>query len=92
MDYSKAILVVIVTLVIVFCLNAVIYFGLTRRNSSKTSIGQVDLLRKAASRAKDPWGVENANLSELSLLTNRLRDELINEEKTSVGNGEENVG
>lgn len=70
MDYSKAFLVVFVTILIVIVINAAIFASVTRKNS----VGQIELLRKAASRAKDPWQPENENLSELSRLVKNLQE------------------
>ena len=70
MDYSKAILVVCLTLFIVIGVNAWIYVSISRKNS----IGQIELLRRAANRAKNPWQPEDDNLSELSRLVKGLQD------------------
>lgn len=73
MDVTKALLVVVITLVIVVGINAAIYIGVTRKNSRNSSLGQIELLRKAAGRVKDPWESENTNLSELSRLVKDFR-------------------
>lgn len=72
MDYSKALIIVFITLVIVIGLNAAIYYGITRKHSRNDSVGQIELLRRAAGRVRDPWEVENTNLSELSKLVKDL--------------------
>lgn len=69
MDFSKAIIVVVVTLLLVIGLNAAIYLSVTRKNS----VGQIELLRRAASRVKDPWQSENEDLSELAHLVKGLQ-------------------
>lgn len=69
MDFSKAIIVVVVTLLIVIGLNAAIYLSVTRKNS----VGQIELLRRAASRVKDPWQSENEDLSKLAHLVEGLQ-------------------
>lgn len=69
MDVEKAALVVCLTLFIVVGINAALYVGLTR----KTTIGQIELLRRAAQRAKDPWGQENADLEELARRVEELK-------------------
>lgn len=68
MDYSKALLIVFIALLVVVFINAAIYYSLSRKNS----IGEIELLRKAANRAKDPWEVENNKLTELSSLVKQL--------------------
>lgn len=64
MDYSKAALVIILTLVIVIGFNVVIYFSYSKRNGSGG--GSVDMLRSAFKRARNPWEIEDSNLKELS--------------------------
>lgn len=73
MDPSKALLVVLITLVIVVGVNVAIYYGVMRKNTRNSSVGQIELLRRAAGRVKDPWEVENTNLSELSKLVKDLQ-------------------
>ena len=70
MDPSRVLLVVCVTLFIVVGINAAIYVSLTRKNT----IGQIELLRRAAQRARDPWGPEHTDLKELSRLVSELKD------------------
>jgi hypothetical protein len=70
MDPNRIILVVCVTLFIVVGINAAIYVSLTRKNT----VGQIELLRRAAHRARDPWGPENTDLQELSRLVSELKD------------------
>jgi hypothetical protein len=71
LDYSKAILIVCVTLIIVIGINAAI-FASTRR---KRSVSTIELFRKAAKRARNPWKDEDAALSELSELVEKLKSD-----------------
>ena len=64
MDYSKAALVIFLTLVIVIGFNVVIYFSYSKRNGGGG--GSVDMLRSAFKRARNPWEIEDSNLKELS--------------------------
>ena len=64
MDYSKAALVIFLTLVIVIGFNLVIYFSYSKRNDGGG--GSVDMLRNAYKRARNPWEIEDSNLKELS--------------------------
>lgn len=72
MDLSKAALVVCLTLFIVIGINAAIYVSLARRKHN--SVGQIELLRRAASRARDPWEQENTDLRELSRRVTELKE------------------
>jgi hypothetical protein len=69
-DPNRVLLVVCVTLFLVVGINAAIYVSLTRKNT----VGQIELLRRAAHRARDPWGPENTDLKELSRLVSELKD------------------
>ncbi len=69
MDPSRVFLVVCITLFIVVGINAAIYVSVTRKNS----IGQIELMRRAANRARDPWKPEDDNLKELSRLVSELK-------------------
>jgi len=69
MDPDQVFLVVCITLLIVVGINAAIYVSFTRKNT----IGQIELMRRAANRARDPWGPEDANLKELSRLVSELK-------------------
>lgn len=62
MDLDKAALVICLTLFIVIGVNAALYVSLRSRGT----IGQIDLFRKAAQRARRPWGKEEDALVELS--------------------------
>lgn len=69
MDLNKAALVICLTVFIVIGINAAIYASLRRG----TTIGQIELLRKAAGRARKPWENEDKALSELSRRVNELK-------------------
>lgn len=65
MDYERVALVVCLTLFIIIGINAALYVTLTRRNGT---IGQIELMRRAARRARHPWEEEDKSLEELSRL------------------------
>ena len=69
MDIDRATIVICITLFIIIGINAAIYASFRRGTQSTT----VDLLRKAAKRARDPWKVEDQALQELSDLTSQFR-------------------
>jgi hypothetical protein len=70
MDSGKAALVVCLTLFIVIGINAAIYVSFTRKNTTS----QIELLRRAAQRARDPWEKENTDLKELSQRVSELKE------------------
>ena len=71
MDFNKVFLVVCLTILGVIALNALIYLSLRRGDEANA----IDLMRKAARRARDPWKDEDDALKELSrLVTNIRRD------------------
>lgn len=70
MDYSKAFLVVCVTLIIVIGINAAIYAMFARR---RNEVGQIELLRRASQRARQPWHREDEALQELFQRVKELR-------------------
>lgn len=70
METDRVLLVVCLTLFIVIGVNASIYSLLRRGDAFR----QIDLFRKAASRARDPWHHEDNDLNELSSLVKQLRD------------------
>ncbi len=75
MDVTKAALVVSLTLAAVVLINLAIYYSITRRgNRGDSTAGQIELLRKAAHRARNPWGEEDRDLEELARLAERLRE------------------
>ena len=63
-------LVIGLTLLIVVGVNVLIYFSVTRKNT----IGQIELLRRAAKQARNPWEVEDNALAELSKLVADLKE------------------
>lgn len=62
MDATKIVLVVCITLVAVAILNAAIFAALRRGNEA----GQIELLRRAVRRSRQPWQREEEALNELS--------------------------
>jgi hypothetical protein len=68
-DPGKVMLVIGLTLLIVIGVNVLIYFSVTR----KGTIGQIELMRRAANQARNPWEVEDNSLSELSKLVADLQ-------------------
>ena len=81
MDPNRVFLVVCITLFVVIGINAAIYVSFTRKNT----VGQIELLRRATNRARDPWGPEDTNLRELSRLVSELKD-LEDESEASATN------
>jgi len=70
LDASKAFWVICLTLFIVVGVNAAIYVSVTRRSN----VSQIDLLRRAAGRARNPWENEDRSLQELGSLVQKLKD------------------
>ena len=62
MDSTKIILVVCITLAAVAILNAAIFAALHRGNEA----GQIELLKRAVRRTRQPWQTEEDALNELS--------------------------
>lgn len=73
MDTGRAALVIILTLLIVIGVNALIYLSLRKRSS----IGQIEMMRRAAKRARNPWEDEDNNLRELSRRVAELKKQPI---------------
>jgi hypothetical protein len=71
MDTGRAAIVICVTLFLVIGVNAAIYVAFVRKNR----VSQIELMRKAAERARDPWKTENEDLKELSRLVKQLKDD-----------------
>ena len=71
MDYSNALVVVGIALVLVILFNLGIYASLKGKDGNKT--GTVDLLRNAFNRAKNPWEDEDKALKELSEIVSKLQ-------------------
>lgn len=70
MELDRVLLVICLTLLIVGGVNALIYVALRRGNEAT----QVDLLRRAAERARRPWKEEEDALEELSSRVARLKE------------------
>ena len=70
MDPNRAFLIVGLTVSAVIVFNVMIYLSLRRRNETTT----IDLMRKAAGRARHPWKDEDDALRELSNLVSGLKD------------------
>lgn len=76
MDQTKAMIVILVTVGVVVLINVAIYYWLTRKNAQGDQPpGQIELLLKAAGRARDPWKTENDNLAELSRRVKELNED-----------------
>ena len=69
MDMDRASLVICLTVGVVILINVMIYLSLRRGNEVTT----VDLFRKAARRARNPWQDEDDALRELSDIVAGLR-------------------
>lgn len=69
MDIDRATLVVCLTVAAVIAFNVMIYLSLRRGNEVTT----VDMMRKAAQRARNPWKDEDDALQELSDLVSDLK-------------------
>jgi hypothetical protein len=79
MDYSKAAVVVCLTLIIVIGFNIILYVSATRDKSA----GTIELLRRASQRARHPWEKEDNDLEELSRIASKLRNQIPGEEDQS---------
>lgn len=77
MDTGRAAIVICVTLFLVIGINAAIYAALVRKNS----VSQIELMRRAAERARDPWRSEDEDLKELSRLVSQLKEDHQEEKK-----------
>ena len=62
MDFSKAIVIVAIALVIVVLFNVGIYFGYARKNSRNEFNDMINVMKNV----RNPWSEEDANLKELS--------------------------
>jgi len=69
MDVSKATLVICITVFVVIVINAAIYSAFRRKDGT----GAIDLFRKAASQARNPWENEDTQLQELSKKIEEIR-------------------
>jgi hypothetical protein len=82
MDPNRVFLVVCLTIGGVIAFNVMIYLSLRRGNEVNT----VDMFRKAAKRARNPWKDEDVALKELSNLVAGLKKEDIPREDTLEDN------
>lgn len=69
MPSGNIILVICLTALIGVGVPAMLYAGLRGRGT----IGQIELMRKAARRSQQPWQLEDAQLKELSQKVAKLR-------------------
>jgi hypothetical protein len=72
MDLDRAFLVVCITLIAVVAINVGIYLSVRRGDD----VNAINMFRKAARRARDPWKDEDDALKELSNLVSNLRGEI----------------
>jgi hypothetical protein len=81
-DFEKLLLVICLTVLIVAGLNALAYAALRRGDEAN----MIELTRKAAQRARNPWKDEEMALQELSRLVTSLKENEAGRQET--GNGE----
>jgi hypothetical protein len=62
MDFESAALVICITIFAVIGINAAIYVMVSRGGT----VGQIELMRRAANRLRQPWEPEDNALQELS--------------------------
>lgn len=67
-DTGRAFLVIVLTVIGVIFINLSIYYMVRNRST----IGQIDLLRKVSKQARNPWLGEDQALEELSKLVKSL--------------------
>ena len=85
MDLDKAFLVICLTVGAVVLFNVMIYLSLRRGNE----VTSIDLLRKAARRAQNPWQDEDEALQELSEIVAGLKSNSREPNKTEDQNRDE---
>jgi uncharacterized membrane protein len=71
MDPVKAGIVILITLVVIVIINLAIYVYAKR--SRRGLPHEIEMLKRAANRARNPWVKEDAMLEELSRLTEALK-------------------
>lgn len=71
MDADRAIIIAVITILVVILFNVMLYLSLRRGNE----ITSIDMVRRAARRARAPWKDEDDALEELSKLVNKLKEE-----------------
>jgi hypothetical protein len=69
MDFTRALIIVGLALGLVVVINLGLYLLLTRKNT----FFEIDLFRKAAGRARQPWQSEDDALEELSERVKHLK-------------------
>jgi hypothetical protein len=82
-DFEKLLLVICLTVLIVAGLNALAYAALRRGNEAN----MIELTRKAAQRARNPWQDEEQALQELSRLVTSLKETEASEQEPVDGEG-----
>ncbi len=61
-DAGRALLVIVLTIVGVIVINVAIYYSI----KGKSTIGQIEMMRKATRQARNPWEIEDTALQELA--------------------------
>ena len=74
----KVLVVVGLTFMIIIAFNVVLYFSAI----GKSTTGQVNLLRRAAGRVKNPWQAEDDDLKKLSQMVAELKVDREMEQKS----------
>ena len=82
-DFERLLLVICLTVLIVAGLNALVYAGLRRGKEAN----MVELTRKAAQRARNPWQDEEEALQELSRMVSSLEKTGPAAEELEIGEG-----
>jgi hypothetical protein len=85
-DTGRAFLIIGLTLLGVILINVVIYY----LAKGKGTIEQIDLFRKASHRIRNPWGIEDQNLRDLSEIVEQFKQK--QENPSTEGEIEENKG
>lgn len=79
---ANALLVATITLGAVVLLNLAIIYRFRNRKDNQ-HVNQIKLLQKATKLVRNPWQKEDQELAELAKLVTGLREEKIDEDKTS---------
>ena len=79
MDGSKAVLVISITLLAVIIFNLALFAWAKRRGPKPGS--EIDMLSRAFTRSKNPWGNENEKLAELSATVAALKENAENKDQ-----------
>jgi len=77
-DTGRAALVIVLTILGVILINLAIY-AMVR---GKGTTGQIELMRKAAKQARNPWEIEDTALKDLSELVKQFKHEPNRDEPT----------